>query len=49
MAILWYQFQIEQRIWKTLMDFVKEGKISAERLDEIIDRTRKGGAEVVKF
>jgi malate dehydrogenase len=34
---------------KPLMDFVKEGKISADRLDEIIDRTRKGGAEVVKL
>ena len=34
---------------KPLMDFVKEGKISTERLDEIIDRTRKGGAEVVKL
>ena len=34
---------------KPLMDFVKEGKISTDRLDEIIDRTRKGGAEVVKL
>ena len=34
---------------RPLMDFVKEGKISSARLDEIIDRTRKGGAEVVKL
>ena len=34
---------------KPLIDFVKEGKISIEKLDEIIDRTRKGGAEVVKL
>ena len=34
---------------KPLMNFVKEGKISTDRLDEIIDRTRKGGAEVVKL
>ena len=27
----------------------KEGKISKKRLDEIIDRTKKGGAEIVKF
>ena len=34
---------------KPLMDYVNEGKITADRLDEIIDRTRKGGAEVVKL
>ena len=34
---------------KPLMDFVKEGKISQERLNEIIDRTRNGGAEIVKY
>jgi malate dehydrogenase len=34
---------------KNLMDFVKEGKLSQERLDAIIDRTRKGGAEIVKY
>ena len=32
-----------------LLDFIKEGKISEERLNEIIDRTRNGGAEVVKL
>jgi len=34
---------------KPLMDFVKEGKISQERLNEIIDRTRNGDAEIVKY
>ena len=34
---------------KSLLDFVKEGKISEEKLNEIIDRTRNGGAEVVKL
>ena len=34
---------------KPLLDFVKEGKISEEKLNEIIDRTRNGGAEVVKL
>ena len=34
---------------KPLLDFVKEGKISEKKLNEIIDRTRNGGAEVVKL
>ena len=34
---------------KNLMDFVKDGKLSKEKLDSIIDRTRKGGAEIVKY
>ena len=34
---------------KALMDYVKEGKISQERLNEIIDRTRNGRAEIVKY
>tara|TARA_B100000035_G_scaffold62773_1_gene50798 strand:- start:1681 stop:2643 length:963 start_codon:yes stop_codon:yes gene_type:complete len=34
---------------KPLLDFVKEGKISEEKLNEIINRTRNGGAEVVKL
>jgi len=34
---------------KNLMDFVKKGKLSKEKLDSIIERTRKGGAEIVKF
>ena len=34
---------------KKILDFVKEGKITKERLDAIVDRTKKGGAEIVKY
>ncbi|MDC0433403.1 malate dehydrogenase [Pelagibacteraceae bacterium] len=34
---------------KKINDLVKEGKISREKLNQIIDRTKKGGAEIVKF
>ena len=34
---------------KPLLDLVKEGKISAEKLEEINQRTRDGGAEIVKY
>jgi malate dehydrogenase len=34
---------------KKINDLVKEGKISKERLNEIVDRTKKGGAEIVKY
>ena len=34
---------------KPLLDLVKEGKISKDRLDEINQRTRDGGAEIVKL
>ena len=34
---------------KPLLDLVKEGKISEERLENINQRTRDGGAEIVKF
>ncbi len=34
---------------KKIHEFVKEGKISRERLSEIVDRTKKGGAEIVKY
>tara|TARA_B100000963_G_scaffold87751_1_gene75310 strand:- start:1407 stop:2369 length:963 start_codon:yes stop_codon:yes gene_type:complete len=34
---------------KALLDLVKEGKISKERLEEINQRTRDGGAEIVKY
>jgi malate dehydrogenase len=34
---------------KKINDLIKEGKISKERLDEIVDRTKKGGAEIVKY
>ena len=32
-----------------MIDLVKEGKISQERLEEINQRTRDGGAEIVKY
>ena len=34
---------------KRIIDLVKEGKITKERLDEIVVRTKKGGAEIVKY
>ncbi len=34
---------------KPLSDFINEGTLSQSRLDEIIDRTRNGGAEIVKL
>jgi len=34
---------------KSLLDLVKEGKISEESLESINQRTRDGGAEIVKF
>ena len=34
---------------KKINDLVNEGKISKEKLDQIVDRTKKGGAEIVKF
>ena len=34
---------------KSINDLVKDGKISKQRLDEIVDRTKKGGAEIVKY
>ena len=34
---------------KPLLELVKEGKISKERLEEINQRTRDGGAEIVKY
>jgi len=34
---------------KKLIDLVKEGKIKKDKLDEIVNRTKKGGAEIVKF
>ena len=34
---------------KKIDDLIKEGKITKERLNEIVDRTKKGGAEIVKF
>ena len=34
---------------KSLIDYIKEGKISEEKLLKIVDRTKKGGAEIVKY
>ena len=34
---------------KPLLDLIKEGKISIEKLESINQRTRDGGAEIVKF
>ena len=34
---------------KPLLDLIKEGKISNKRLEEINQRTRDGGAEIVKY
>ena len=34
---------------KKINDLVKDGKIKQEKLDQIIDRTKKGGAEIVKY
>ena len=34
---------------KPLLDLVKDGKISLERVEEINQRTRDGGAEIVKY
>ena len=34
---------------KKINDLVKEGKYHKEKLEQIIDRTKKGGAEIVKY
>ena len=34
---------------KKINDLIKEGIISKEKLDQIIDRTKNGGAEIVKY
>tara|TARA_B100000900_G_scaffold6358_1_gene5405 strand:+ start:1949 stop:2902 length:954 start_codon:yes stop_codon:yes gene_type:complete len=34
---------------KKINDLINEGKISQKKLDEIVDRTKKGGAEIVKY
>jgi len=34
---------------KKINELIKEGKISKEKLDSIVDRTKKGGAEIVKY
>ena len=34
---------------KKIKELVQEGKLSNERLEEIVERTKKGGAEIVKY
>jgi len=34
---------------KKINELVKEGKLSNEKLKQIVDRTKKGGAEIVKY
>ena len=34
---------------KKINELIKDGKISKEKLDSIVDRTKKGGAEIVKY
>ena len=34
---------------KKIKELVKEGKIKKEKLDQIVERTKKGGAEIVKY
>ena len=34
---------------KNIFELVKKGKITEEKMNEIIERTKKGGAEIVKF
>ncbi len=34
---------------KKIKELVNEGKLSKERLEQIVERTKKGGAEIVKF
>ena len=34
---------------QNIMSLIKNGEIKQEKLDEIVDRTKKGGAEIVKY
>tara|TARA_B100001057_G_scaffold294996_1_gene295110 strand:- start:1321 stop:1746 length:426 start_codon:yes stop_codon:yes gene_type:complete len=34
---------------KKISDLVKDGTLSSEKLNQIVDRTKKGGAEIVKY
>ena len=34
---------------KNIMDLLEEGKIEKDKLESIIERTKKGGAEIVKY
>ena len=41
--------EINNNFGNEIVDLVQEGKISKEKLNKIVDRTKKGGAEIVKF
>ena len=34
---------------KPLNEFIKSGKIKSEKMKSIIERTKKGGAEIIKY
>ena len=34
---------------KPLIEFIKKGKIKKEKLENIVERTKKGGAEIIKY
>ena len=34
---------------KNISEIIKDGKLSKEKLDQIVERTKKGGAEIVKY
>ena len=34
---------------KIISELIKEGKLKKEKLDQIVERTKKGGAEIVKY
>ena len=34
---------------KKIIDLVRDGTIKKEKLNEIVERTKKGGAEIVKY
>lgn len=40
------QTKVKQKI---LSDWIKEKKITQEKIEKIVDKTRKGGAEIVKY
>ena len=45
----WCHCQDLRKFGKPLLELVKEGVISFEKLESINQRTRDGGAEIVKF
>ena len=45
--IVWYYWD-QQRLMENIMELEKK-KITQEKLDRIVERTKKGGAEIVKY